>query len=296
MNSSQIRCFIESARQMSFTAAAAMLYLSPQAVSKQVISLEEDLGMRLFDRNGPRLSLTESGKLFFSLFTGLDRQLHFVLEDIRLYHKSQKMGLSVGISEWIDPAGAFLEGVNAFRAVYPNCKVSMSVYSNVDLLSALANGQADCAFFSEAQLPPGQDYHVRNVASEEVMLYAPADLGPGPAREDCWGLPLVMVSAWGWTHTELRIAGAREMTGIRLSPADKIVLPNLQSLYAKMEFSRCATLGGGRFNYLAKIPGLTAHPTGNHDGISCLWLRRHENTLAAQLAEQLCQYFAPAET
>ena len=291
MNSSQINCFIGAARRLSFTAAAAELYLSPQAVSKQVIALEDELGSRLFDRNGPRLTLTESGKLFYGLFTGMNRQLHFILDDIRLYHESRKMELSVGVSEWIDPAGDFLAGINAFRADYPNCKVSMSVYPNLELQTALEDGRIDCAFFSGAQVPPGTDCQSQTVAREEICLYIPDDIPPGPIREDCWGLPLLSVPAWNWTDTELRLAGAREMIGVRLSPAETVQLPNVHSMYAMMEFSRCATLGGRRFNYLAKIPGLTGLPTGEWDDICCLWPRRNENTLTPQLAERMRLYF-----
>lgn len=296
MNTNQVQCFVESAKRLSFTGAAADMYLSPQAVSKQVIALEEELGVRLFDRNGPRLTLTEGGKLFYSLFTSLSRQLNFMLDDIRLYLKSLQMGLSIGVSEWIDPSGEFMDGVNAFRAAFPNCKVSMSVFSNVELLASLNGGAIDCAFFSGGQRPQGSDYVSRVVALEDVMLYAPADAVTGKAREDCWGLPLLMVSAWNWSHVELRVAGAREMTGIRLSPEETIQLPNVQSMYTKMEFSRCATLGGSRFNYLSKIPGLTGRPLGEQDEILCVWLRRNENAMAAQLAEQLRLFFGTPDT
>ena len=292
MNSNQIQCFLNAARRLSLTAAAADMFLSPQAVSKQVIALEEDLGLRLFERNGPRLTLTESGKLFYNLFSGMGRQLHFVLDDIRLYHESRKMELSVGVSEWIDPSGNFLEGVSAFRSVHPGCKVSMSVFSNLELQMALDSGKIDCAFFSGAQVPPGAAYQSEVVAQEEIFLYAPSDIPAGPAREDCWGLPLLMTPAWNWTDTELRIAGAREMTGVRLSPAETVQLPNLQSLYAMIEFSRCTTLGGSRFNYLSRIPGLTGHATGAWDSICCLWPRQNGNTLAPQLAKRFRLHFS----
>ncbi len=292
MNTNQVQCFIESARVLSFTGAAAQLYLSPQAVSKQVVSLEEELSLRLFDRNGPRLTLTEAGRLYLHLFTGMDRQLHFMLEDVNLYRKSQQMGLTIGVSEWIDPAGDFAAGIHSFRDVTPECKVSVSAYPNLELLDALDSGRIDCAFFSDAQRPLGMDYQMLPVATEDVMLYAPADLGAGPAREDCWGLPLLMVPAWNWSNIELRIAGARETTGIRLFPTEKKMLPNVQSMHVVMEFSRCVTLGGNRFNYLSKIPNLIAHATGDRDDIICLWLRRNENSLAPKLAQHLQEYFA----
>ena len=291
MNHNQIRCFLESARRLSFTGAAAALYLSPQAVSKQVIALEEELDARLFERNGPRLTMTEVGQLYFSLFTGLDRQLNFVLDDIRLYHQSRQTGLSIGVSEWIDSSGPFQDAVDAFRAAWPNCKVSISVFTNQTLLEALEHGTVDCAFFSEAQRPQSPDLNCRTVTTEQVMLYTPEDIGPGPAREDCWGLPLLMVPAWSWSETELRVAGAREMTGVRLSPAETITLPNVQSLYVKMEFSRCATLGGV-FTCLNAIPGLIGHPTGMTDELCCLWPRRNDHSLAEQLAVCFQEHFA----
>lgn len=295
MNSNQVKCFVKSAEMLSFTAAAGDMYLSPQAVSKQVISLEEELSVRLFDRNGPRLTLTEGGKIFYNLLTGMSRQMHFMLDDIHLHLKRLQASLSIGVSEWIDSAGEFTEGVSRFRARFPGCKVSMLVLSNRELLQALHEGKIDCAFFSGGQRPQGADFISRVVALEDVMLYAPDSIPPGPAREDCWGLPLLMVSAWNWSHVELRIAGAREMSGIRLSPSTTIQLPNVQSMYVKMEFGRCATLGGSRFNYLAKIPGLMGHPLGERDEIVCVWLRRNENAMAANLANSLVQFFGAPE-
>jgi hypothetical protein len=104
-----------------------------------------------------------------------------------------------------------------------------------------------------------------------------------------------MVSAWNWSHVELRVAGARELTGVRLSPEETVQLPNVQSMYAQMEYSRCATLGGSRFSYLSKIPGLTGHPIGIKDEIYCVWLRKNENILSQQLAEQLRIFFGTPE-
>lgn len=291
MNTNQVKCFLTSAARLSFTAAAADMYLSPQAVSKQVSALENELGARLFERNGPRLVLTESGRLFYARFTGLSRQMKFMLEDIRLYLKRMQTSLSIGVSEWIDPAGQFMEGVGAFRQAAPGCKVSMRVLSNRELLKALNAGGIDCAIFSGGQRPQGADLVSRVIALEDVMLYTPDDIPPGPAREDCWGLPLLMVSAWELSAVELRVVGAREMTGIRLSPAETEQLPNVASMHAKMEFGRFATLGGNRFNYLPKIPGLVGHPLGARDEILCVWLRRNENAMAPAFAEKLRRFF-----
>jgi DNA-binding transcriptional LysR family regulator len=56
--------FVRTAERGSFSAAARVLGLTPAGVSKNVASLESDLGMRLFHRSTRRLTLTEGGERF----------------------------------------------------------------------------------------------------------------------------------------------------------------------------------------------------------------------------------------
>jgi DNA-binding transcriptional LysR family regulator len=56
--------FVQTAEHGSFSAAARVLGLTPAGVSKNVASLEADLGMRLFHRSTRRLTLTEGGERF----------------------------------------------------------------------------------------------------------------------------------------------------------------------------------------------------------------------------------------
>ncbi|MED5620169.1 LysR family transcriptional regulator [Ideonella sp. BN130291] len=58
--------FVESAAGGSFTAAAARLELTPAAVSKNVIKLEQQLQVRLFNRSTRRLKLTGEGEAFLA--------------------------------------------------------------------------------------------------------------------------------------------------------------------------------------------------------------------------------------
>lgn len=65
-STSMLRTFVEVARSQSFTRAAATLCLSQSAVSKQIQSLEEQVGARLFVRRDKSLSLTSSGRAYLS--------------------------------------------------------------------------------------------------------------------------------------------------------------------------------------------------------------------------------------
>jgi DNA-binding transcriptional LysR family regulator len=59
-----LESFVRSAETGSFSAAARRLSLTPAAVSRNVATLERNLGIRLFQRSTRRLTLTEAGERF----------------------------------------------------------------------------------------------------------------------------------------------------------------------------------------------------------------------------------------
>jgi DNA-binding transcriptional LysR family regulator len=64
MDFDQLETFIEVDRLSSFSRAAEKRFRTQPAISSQIRSLEEDVGARLLDRSGGKVSLTASGKLF----------------------------------------------------------------------------------------------------------------------------------------------------------------------------------------------------------------------------------------
>lgn len=65
MTITQLRCFTEVARQLNFARAAETLYISQPAVSHQIRALENELGVRLFDRTRHVVALTSAGEAFY---------------------------------------------------------------------------------------------------------------------------------------------------------------------------------------------------------------------------------------
>jgi len=64
MDFDQLETFLEVARHASFSRAAEKRFRTQPAISAQIRSLEEEVGARLFDRSGGRVSLTSAGKEF----------------------------------------------------------------------------------------------------------------------------------------------------------------------------------------------------------------------------------------
>lgn len=81
-----LKTFQLAADRRSFKIAAEQLCITPSAVSHQIKSLEEHLGIALFDR-GPRgLSLTEAGRNYLQHMQSMFARLEVVTEQLQIHH------------------------------------------------------------------------------------------------------------------------------------------------------------------------------------------------------------------
>jgi LysR family glycine cleavage system transcriptional activator len=83
---SSLRAFEAAARHMSLSRAADELHVTPAAVSHQVKAVEEDLGIKLFDRENRRLTPTQEAR---AGLTELRRGFELITEGVRRIRDSQ---------------------------------------------------------------------------------------------------------------------------------------------------------------------------------------------------------------
>lgn len=102
-----LRAFEAAARLGSFARAAAELSVTSGAISQQVANLEASLGMSLFERNGPKLSLREAGRAYLpSLRRALDEIEAATLDLVTHGAGERKLvigGLHTLASSWLIP-------------------------------------------------------------------------------------------------------------------------------------------------------------------------------------------------
>ncbi len=79
MDTQSLQAFLAVADSASFSRAAEQLYLTQPAVSKRIATLEEQIGARLFDRIGRRVTLTEAGQVLLPRA----RQILVMVDDSR---------------------------------------------------------------------------------------------------------------------------------------------------------------------------------------------------------------------
>jgi len=123
--------FEAAARLLSFTKAAAELFLTQSAVSRQIQALEESLGAQLFERRTRALLLTEAGQHFYKVA----RQVLEELEQATQKLKGAQAARSVTVTTTPGFASLWLiPRLNGYLQAHKGVDVRISAtYENVDL-------------------------------------------------------------------------------------------------------------------------------------------------------------------
>jgi DNA-binding transcriptional LysR family regulator len=147
MNFDQVRTIIEIAKHNSFSRAADHLYRTQPAISKQVRSLEQELGQRLFDRTGKQVELTPAGRILLEhclQLAELRRQAQEAIERLRHVPRGRlAVGANEATSLYVLPP-VFAE----FRRRYPEVRVRIHRNFTRKLVERVLNNTLDFAVVS----------------------------------------------------------------------------------------------------------------------------------------------------
>src|SRR5207253_5248588 len=120
---SALRAFEAAARHMSFSKAADELHVTPAAISHQIHTLEEDLGVRLFHRLNRSIELTASARV---LLPGLSDAFAGIQASVRRLRAHNDTGtLTVTASPSIAAKWLVLR-LHNFQARHPDIDVRIS--------------------------------------------------------------------------------------------------------------------------------------------------------------------------
>lgn len=149
MDFDQLEIFLEVARLSSFSRAAEKRFRTQPAVSSQIRALEEEVGARLLDRSGGRVSLTASGKLFFKYAEETVHQRKVILTEIAETERVPRGEIVVGANE-----GTCLhilpEVFAQFKRDYPKVAVSIRRSDYAKILESVIENVVD---FGVVSLP-----------------------------------------------------------------------------------------------------------------------------------------------
>lgn len=225
----QLRAFLAVAQESSMTRAATRLHLTPSALSMLVRSLEDDLGMRLFERTTRRVLLTEAGQQFLPTVEQVFSQLDSGITSLQQSQRLKASLLSVAASPLLASA-LFPKVIASFRAQHPQVTVVLMDAPIDSLPDLVRRGEVDMAVGTAHIDVADLSTHLLYV--DKLMLACHVDHPLAQAREVAW--PSLM---------EEPLILMRHGSGLR-SLVDKTIAKWCKHLKPAYEVSQVATALG----------------------------------------------------
>jgi DNA-binding transcriptional LysR family regulator len=170
MDFDQLETFISVARLLSFSRAAEKHFRTQPAISSQIRTLEEEVGAKLLDRSGGKVSLTASGKLFLTfadeLLESRKAMLSAIAETERVPRGEIVVGANEGTCLHILPE-VFAE----FKKQYPDVNIGIRRSDYAKILESVIDNSVD---FGVVSLPVDDNrLSVKLIHRDELVIIAP---------------------------------------------------------------------------------------------------------------------------
>jgi DNA-binding transcriptional LysR family regulator len=168
----QVRSFLSIAETLHFGRSAELIHLSQPALSLQIRSLEEEVGVRLFERNRRKTTLTAAGAAFRDDAAAALSQLEQAVRRARLAANGKLGLLRIG---FVSTAGSEIVPniVPQFRKSNPEVEFSLRNILTAEQVQMLESGSLDVGFL---RLPIGghSALDVVTVHRERFVLVVPS--------------------------------------------------------------------------------------------------------------------------
>ncbi len=192
VNDFRLKVFQSVARNLSFTKASQELFVSQPAITKHIQELETAYRTRLFDRQGGKISLTRSGRLFLEHCDRILEEYRKLEYEMHLLHNEYagelKLGASTTVAQYVLP---LLLG--RFISRFPEVGLSLINGNSREVEQALQQNRIELGVVEGVYRMPGLKYtafmkdELVAIVSCKSRLALPEEISP----HDLLDIPLV---------------------------------------------------------------------------------------------------------
>ncbi len=141
----KLRYFLYAAQTLSFKKAAAHFFVSATAVSKGVSSLEDEIGVKLFNRHNNSIELSQAGQAFYENTKYLLSDYQHAVDIARDSNSTVKKHITIGFSS-IYEAELLSLVLNDYVNNHLDVEIKLKHRSVEQLKQAVADRMIDVAF------------------------------------------------------------------------------------------------------------------------------------------------------
>jgi DNA-binding transcriptional LysR family regulator len=163
----RLQVFHAVAKQLSFTKAAEVLFMTQPAVTFQIKQLEEHFNTRLFDRGHGKISLTPAGDVvleYAERILGLSSEM-----DVRLTEMTGEIGGSLLVGASTTIAEFMLPRIlGEFKGAYPNVRARLVVANSETIETRVSEHTIDIGFIESLSHQP--NLQCETCCDDELMV------------------------------------------------------------------------------------------------------------------------------
>ncbi|MDU3581550.1 MAG: LysR family transcriptional regulator [Clostridium butyricum] len=171
MTFEQLKYFIAIVENGTYFNASECLHISQSNLSKQIIKLEKELNIDLFDRRLRSASLTDAGRLFYNDAIILINQYNIALNNISNYKKFNDEKLHIGTLP-IQTQYNLTSIFNEFKKDNPEINLTIDEVEDEKLLEGIKMDEYHIILARENMLNP-KYYDIYPIAKDELVVVLP---------------------------------------------------------------------------------------------------------------------------
>lgn len=173
MNIEKLKSFCKVVEYDSFSKASEELFCSQPAISKQIKSLEKEIGFPLFNRDGKKVILNSNGKIVYKYSQKILSEISEMNREILEINNSLSPVISFGATNFIG-VHIITPQISKFKESYPDISLSFTIDFIPNILKMLHFNKFSFAFISETNLlSEYPDIETEFFRDDELILVVP---------------------------------------------------------------------------------------------------------------------------
>lgn len=189
-----LRYFLMVAKEQSFTKAAKQLNITQPTLSRQLAALEEELGVKLFNRGGHSITLTNEGLLLKRRALELVDLEDKIVSEFKGNRESVEGKITIGCGEFI-AVETLAKICKKYKEKYPLVRFAIHTGTADNVSEMMNKGLVDIGLFLEPISTEGLDY-IRMPGCDHWVVSMRADDPLAKkkiiTKKDLLNLPLIL--------------------------------------------------------------------------------------------------------
>jgi DNA-binding transcriptional LysR family regulator len=172
MNLNQLKIFYLAAKKGSLSAAAEMLCITQPAVTKGIQRLQEHYEIKLFNRFGKKMALTDAGEVLYGIAESIFEMENQAEESLRDFQQRKRGFIRILSSESF---GSYYLPfiINRFVRLNPKIRISMEILPTEQIVEKTTTLANDLGFISYPV--PHKKLFMREVLEDSYQIIVPAN-------------------------------------------------------------------------------------------------------------------------